>query len=101
MKSKLNLDVNPSQSVASPPLRVDSSVHPFTRTMTGVSSSSMHDEYVDDMSVKRGSSMCLSRAFSVSVDSENDARSIRSTFAVANLNSRARIDAIDDGCMHS
>jgi hypothetical protein len=86
---------------ASPPLT--SSAHEFKRTMTGVSSM-MHDDD-DDASVieRRSNSMCMSRAFSVSVDSENDdARSVRSTFAVANsLNSGARIDDADDECMHA
>jgi hypothetical protein len=56
----------------------------FTRTMTGLSSMHDHlDDVVVDAHLIRRSSMCMSRAFSVSVDSESENdRSVRSTFAV-------------------
>ena len=67
----------------------------FTCTLDGVSQS-MHDEYDDagassvvvesGMALDRRESMCLSRAFSLSVN-ENDDRSVRSYFAVASSDS--------------
>jgi hypothetical protein len=56
----------------------NSSVHEFARTLHGVSA--MLDVYDDDMSVMRRSSMCMSRAFSVSIDSQNDDRSAKINF---------------------
>jgi hypothetical protein len=66
-------------------LSVNALAHEFTRTLDGVPQA-MHDAYDDAHVVAldmRRSSMCLSRAFSLSLDASGSQRSVRSSFVEA------------------
>ena len=70
-------------------------MHEFTRTLEGVPQA-MHDAYDDAHVIElnmRRSSVCLSRAFSLSLDASGSQRSVRSSFVEAAANSAAVVDA--------